>query len=356
MRERVASAHAAAVAESVPTLGMGCCPLVVGECVQGRMASGRHFLITSPIGLFSWAEFAFDPSLRRLTVEPADRTKSLAAVARYLAAEGLPGSGRLTILTPLDPGQGFGTSTADIAAALRAAAASIGRRISPEAIASIAIEIEPSDGSMFPGCVAFAHREGLLLETLGSLPPFEAAVACTGGTVDTVAFDERRRDFRYTERDTQALLRAWEMMRFANVNRDVSLMARATTISASINEQLLPKPLFREMLEFSEITGVDGLMAAHSGTAIALILDPLRPGFRERVVQTHDFLASLGLPVWFRISNEIVCQEVRPHSLAPTPPADGRVQGPVVKRTSPMPGMATMVTFGPAPAAHSGEQ
>jgi L-threonine kinase len=303
-----------AALDNLSRLGMGCCPLVLGECVQGRSGDGRHFLITSPIGLFSWAEFAQDRTLGRLLAEPADRTKSLRAVARYLVEQDLPLSGVLRITTPLAPGQGFGTSTADIAAALRAVAASWGRTIEPEEIARIAIGIEPSDGSMYPGCVAFAHREGLLLESLGSLPPFEALVACTGGIVDTLAFDERRRDFRYSAGDERELLRAWDMMRHANSHRDVPLMARATTISATINEQLLPKPFFSELLRFVELSGIDGLMAAHSGTALALVLDPARPGCQERFAEARAFLSSLGLPAWFHISNGAVCQGVWAHS------------------------------------------
>lgn len=313
MRNAVIRDRSTSDSGSPSTWGLGCCPLVLGECVQGRTGAGRHFLITSPIGLFSWAEFSRDLELGRLEVEPADRTKSLEAVARYLREQGLPVSGHLRIATPVGPGQGFGTSTADITASVRAAAASWGRSVTPEQVARIAIDIEPSDGSMYPGCVAFAHREGALLESLGALPPFEALVACTGGTVDTVAFDERRRDFRYSAADERELMRAWDMLRHANSHRDTSLMARATTLSATINEQLLPKPCFAELSRFVELSGVDGLMTAHSGTALALVLDPSRPGFQERLAQARSFLSSLGLPGWFQISNGAVCQGVATH-------------------------------------------
>src|SRR4029077_359383 len=168
--------------ENVETVGMGQCPLVLGECIQGQTSERRHFLITSPIGLFSWAEFIRscddDDSL---TVEPAFCWKARTAVAEYLAQQGLPQAGTLRIATPIGSGQGFGTSTADITASLRAAAAAWNREISSETIARIAIGIEPSDGSMYPGCVAFAHREGVLIEDLGSLPSFESLVICTGG-------------------------------------------------------------------------------------------------------------------------------------------------------------------------------
>jgi L-threonine kinase len=307
--------------DNLQAVGMGSCPLVLGECVQGRLAMGPHFLITSPIGLFSWAEFA--PSLNGgpLLVDPPERTKALRAVSRYLSEQDLPANGVLRVSTPIDPGQGFGTSTADIAASLRAAASAWRRVIGPGDIARIAVAIEPTDGSMYRGCVAFAHRDGVPLESLGQLPRFEALVACTGGVVDTVEFDRRRKDFRYPAHEEAELTAAWNMIRHANRLGDVALMARASTISAKVNEQLLRKPYFAEMVRFAECAGVDGIMAAHSGTALALILDPMRPGFHDRLREARAFLDDLELPASFQISN--YAQRLGPATSTPARPVGG---------------------------------
>jgi len=323
-------------------VGMGSCPLTLGECVQGRLPDGRFFLITSPIELFSRAEFAIDLTLGDV-VEASGRTKSLAAVTRYLSEEGLPTSGVLQVGTPVGCGQGFGTSTGDITASLRAAAAAWGRSITPERIARIAIDIEPTDGSMYPGCVAFAHREGVMLETLGRLPRFEAIVALPGGVVDTAVFDEYRRDFWYGPRDQEDLLTAWAMVKHANRTGDVGLMAEAATISTRINEQLLPKLLFREMAEFAELTGIDGLMAAHSGTALAFVLDPARPGYLDRLMAARSFVVSLDVPAWFQIGNDLVT-----HSLGGA--ADARTRRSPHQEFWPAESVVT-----PPSAAHAGE-
>ncbi len=296
--------------EKVRTFGMGHCPLVLGECVQGQTPERRHFLITSPIGLFSWAEFA--PHAKdHLQVEPAVCWKALAAVKTYLTQHNLPLRGHLRVSTPLGSGQGFGTSTADITASLRAAAAAWNRAISPETIAMVATGIEPSDGSMYSGCVAFAHREGVLLEHLGTIPRFEALVMCTGGIVDTLEFDKRRKDFRYSVKDEEQLMLAWRMVRQANQTGDAALLARAATISARINEQLLPKPHFEEACEFVEAGGADGIMVAHSGTAVALLFDPLsRERSRERITNAKNFVASVQPSAWFETSNGNVSQNI----------------------------------------------
>lgn len=297
--------------EQILAVGMGHCPLVLGECIQGQTAERRHFLITAPIGLFSWAEFVRAEDDDALIVEPASCWKARTAVAQYLASQDLPQTGTLRIVTPIGSGQGFGTSTADISAALRAAAASWKRAISPEAIAHFAIGIEPSDGSMYPGCVAFAHREGLLIEHLGSMPSFESLVICTGGVVDTLEFDGLRKTFSYSERDRAELMTAWSMIREANRTGNTLQLARATMISARVNEQLLPKPYFKELTQFVQWGGAEGIMVAHSGTALALVFDPALAGYEARIAQAQEFLISLQPPSWFQISNRAIRQKIR---------------------------------------------
>ncbi len=292
-----------------PCAGLGSCPLVLGECVQGR-ADAQPFLITSPIDAFSWAEFMPDLALQEVRVTPPSRTKARRAVSRYLAVAGHHPGGRLALTTPLPPGLGFGTSTADITAAIRAAAAAWGETVSPSAIAAIAIDIEPADGSMFPGSVAFDHCGGELLERLGPLPPFHAVVVCGQGEVDTVSYDLYRKDFRYQEDDERQLRLAWDMVRHAVRRQNLSLLGSAATISARINEQLLPKPYFAAMHEFMEAIGLEGLMAGHSGTLLAFLLDPHAPGFLEQLGETRSFVDELCPARRLEIGNRELCREL----------------------------------------------
>lgn len=284
------------------TSGLGHCPLVLGECVQGCLEDGRHFLITSPIGLFSWAEFTWHEGLERLEVFPPDRIKARRAVAGFLEASGLGPEGKLRVHTPLESTHGFGTSTADVVSAVRAAAAFWAVPTNPDAVASLAASIEPTDGSMYPGCVAFAQREGRLLESLGPLPRLEAVVAFVGESIDTVAFDKVRESFRYSREALRELRRAWEIVRAATRTGDVPSLARATTISARINQQFVPKPHFDEFLRLVERAEVDGLMAAHSGSVVALLMDPLSPDHARRLKNAERVVDELGVE-WFRLSS-----------------------------------------------------
>jgi L-threonine kinase len=288
---------------AAPGIGAGSCPLVLGECVQGRIGDGPHFLITSPVSLLSLAEFIADTSMGRVVVEPAHYVKSLAGVLQYLGEEALPLSGMLRVHSGARTSLGFGTSTADIAASLRAAAAAWRRRISPSRISRIASRIEPSDGSMYSGSVAYAHREGRLLERFGLLPRFRAvAVICDDG-VDTVEFDRHRVHFRYSDHDQKKLRMAWDMVREAERSGSVQLLAEAGTISAGINQELLPKSLFDEFQRDAGPLGAEGLFVAHSGSLLAFILDPSRPDHEARYERVLRYVTDLAFPGWMELAN-----------------------------------------------------
>jgi len=286
----------------VSLCGLGICPLVLGECVQGWLPDHGHFLITSPVDVFSRAKFVPDSCLDEVVVHPAARVKSRTAVSRYLANADLPGGGTLTVETPMEPGLGFGTSTADVTASIRAAANAWGQAVSPLTISQIALEIEPTDGSMYPGSVVYEYRRGVLIESLGFLPPFYALAVRVDDPVDTLAYDQYRKDYRYSEEDQEQLGRAWGLVRECVREQKLSLLGRAATLSARINEKLLPKPLFRELSDFVDGSESLGIIASHSGGVLGLVFDPARPGFADQVERAVRFVDRLNLP-WFEISS-----------------------------------------------------
>lgn len=290
---------------AIPALsgtGTGECPLVLGECVQGRLENGPDFLITLPIHLCSRAEFTIDPALEQVVVTPPDRLKARAAVSRYLAESGLPSGGRLHIETPVRPSLGFGTSTADITASLRAAAAAWERTLEPDEISRRAVAIEPSDGSMYPGSVAYALRLGQVLERFGPLPPLVALVVVTGDGVDTLAFDQQREHFRYSPEEHQQLETAWGLVRQACQQRSLALLGRATTLSARLHQRLLPNAWLQELERCAPEVGAAGVSVAHSGSLASMLLDPSAADFpqvRERARRELERIAPGG---WIEVS------------------------------------------------------
>lgn len=290
---------------SKPFIGHGRAHLVLGECVQGRLSDGLDFLITAPISLSSAAHFTVDRE-QTLTVRPTSCYKSLRAVRQWLDEQDLPCAGLLEVSTPLPARHGFGTSTADITASLRAAAMAWGRSVTPEEISRIAIGIEPTDGSMYPESVAYAHRAGRLLERLGPLPPFTALALCHGEGVETLEFEMWRvaeNGPNYSAQEIRLLGEAWQMVRKAIQTYDVSLLGQACLISAQINERILPKPFYQPMCELVRGGLGEGLITAHSGSAIALLLNPGRPDFEQQHRQACECLKSFSQNGWLELSS-----------------------------------------------------
>lgn len=290
--------------EAEVRFGFGCAPLVLGECVQGRLDDGLDFLITAPLALHSRARFQPGNADGRVEVRPATCTKSQHAVKQWLHERGLPERGRLELHTPLPASHGFGTSSADITASLRAVADAYGQTVTPEEISRIAISIEPTDGSMYADAVAYAHRQGRLLERLGTSPGFVALTICDKNGIDTLEFDRRRgAGFAYDAWEIRDLRRAWEMVREANRSGSLALLGQACLISARINERFLPKPHFAEMHQLVEEGLGEGLITAHSGTALALLLDPNRPDHQEQCEEAMLRLDRISDKNCLRLSN-----------------------------------------------------
>jgi len=293
----------------IPKVGFGRCPLVLGECIQGRFGDEPHFLVTTPIDLHSSAEFTPRPETSEVLSDPPACAKARRAVERWLEEEGLPPGGLLKIRRPQRPALGFGTSTADITAALRSAAAAYSRPLGPRRISEIAIAIEPSDGSMHPGCVAYAHRCGKLIESFGAMPGLRAFVLLSGEGVDTVTFDKARRDFIYSERDQSILRRAWGLVREAHRTGRIGPMAEAGVMSAKINQQLLFKPALEEALDLFTHVEASGLFIAHTGSLIAFVFDPHRSGFENRWEETTRFLSERLPGEWIVVDSSADADE-----------------------------------------------
>ena len=82
-------------------------------------------------------------------------------------------------------GKGMGSSTADLSAACYAVAVALNRRLTPEAVAEIALSIEPSDGTFSPGITLIDHVDGRIFERIGEPFPLGLLVLDFGGAVDT---------------------------------------------------------------------------------------------------------------------------------------------------------------------------
>ena len=141
-----------------------------GELVQG-VIDGRDFLVTCPIARYSRVSVEVIGSTLDV---PEDCSKLRDALQRTLDLLGAPldlGL-RVQVSSDLLRGKGLASSTADIAAGVAALGRLLDRELTPRELASVALQVEPTDGLMFPGAGLFRPSAGTWQESLGSPPPW----------------------------------------------------------------------------------------------------------------------------------------------------------------------------------------
>jgi uncharacterized protein involved in propanediol utilization len=272
-----------------------------GELLQGQIEDDQHrsrrFLISLPCpSLLSRVTVTATTSARCLTVEPSHKKKLREVVQLTLAHFGLPDvGGSIVVESNIEEGKGYGSSTADCTAGVRAAANAVGQVLNEAEVAKLVVTAEiASDNFMFSRAVLFAHREGVALEDLGpQLPKLDVLGIDTdvNGAVYTLDYPPATYDW-YQIQSFQTLIAG---ARRAIRDGDVALLGRVATASAVLNQRFLPKPLFAELRRLAECVHAAGIAVAHSGTVLSLLFDASDPRREARIEQSRKELESLRI-------------------------------------------------------------
>jgi L-threonine kinase len=278
-------------------VGVGTANGTFGELLQGALpgpgaADGEgRFLVTLPITRWSHASFELRAAGEGLTVRPAHKAKAAALAAALLAEFGQPAAGALVLRSSIPEGKGLASSSADLVATARAVCAVLRRSVSAHRLGSLLAAIEPTDGVMHPGIVAFDHRRGVHLRTLGHLPALQVVAVDQGGFVDTVAFNGQAPGFRPAERQRyQELL---DELSRAVATGDLSTVGAISTRSAALNQSRVPNRNFAALRALCRSVGGLGLVACHSGTMVGVLLDPRSAGYRGQLSQAVQLTEEL---------------------------------------------------------------
>ncbi|SMF28012.1 threonine kinase [Tistlia consotensis] len=260
-------------------VGVGTAIAHHGELLQGvfedEQGSLHRGLVTLPLPRLRARATFWPRSGGAVAVRPAGRSKAQRAAELTLAHLGYAGSGGdLTIESDIPLGHGYGSSTADLVASIRAVAAAAGLRLRHSTTCRLAVAAEGASDAIAYGCQAllFAQREGRILEPLGAeLPPLIVVSLVSGGEgpVDTVALTPARYDSAEIE-----LFRALRgLVRHALQRQDARLLGRVATVSARVSQRHFPKPRFERALRLAEEHAACGLQVAHSGSLMGVLID-----------------------------------------------------------------------------------
>ncbi len=227
-----------------------------GEILQGVL-DGEVFLVTLPAPILRSVATA-----RRAcewSIEPPTKLKALRA-AQLAAA----GPFALRIDSKIPAGRGYGSSTADCVAAVRALT-----NLAPAQIAGIVHQAEAaSDSTMFgKDPVVFLPRQGRLLKPLpGPWPHAHVTVIDLGGdAVDTLATPLPT----YSALEQSSFIDLLAKLEAAFANGDLKQIAQVSTASAQIHQAHRPHPGWPAAYAALTAAGALGVATAHSGTLLA---------------------------------------------------------------------------------------
>ncbi|MCI0845809.1 MAG: hypothetical protein J4N33_01705, partial [Chloroflexi bacterium] len=117
-------------------------PGVCGELAQG-MLEQHYFLVTCPIDFYARVSVELYENGAGIQ-SPDNCPKSLQALEATLDFLGRRCLGaRLTVSNPMPRSKGLGSSSADVAATIAATGLALGRELTPEQVAEIALTVEP---------------------------------------------------------------------------------------------------------------------------------------------------------------------------------------------------------------------
>ncbi|WP_337109238.1 hypothetical protein [Mesorhizobium salmacidum] len=273
------TAEAVAESRQQPGIHFGdgdalCCG-TFGELLQGQLpinshSRDSHFLVTMPIALFSRAHFMPIAGEQCVTVYPPHKVKAKRLAESLVSALDVSG-GTLLLQSELPEGKGLASSSADLVATARSIACCHKRRVRTSLIENLMAEIEPSDGVMYPGVVAYQQRLCRLFSFLGQMPPLAIVAIDEGGTVETIDYDQRRGEISANQRmQYRELL---DRARTAIPRGDTATIGKIATASALLHQERAPKRHLNAALKACQDIGALGVIVAHSGTMIGILLD-----------------------------------------------------------------------------------
>ncbi len=251
-----------------------------GELLQGVLPCQKSFMVTFPVNLFSYVTFIPDASTTKISTFPDHKIKSYTLAQNLLNTFNIQIGGTLIIESELVEGKGLASSSADLVATAYAVANSIKASISKELIAKLIYSIEPSDGVMYPGIIAFDYKKLKLIEKIGNLPELTIIAIDEGKKIDTLQYNSIQKFYsKSCQKKYEKLL---DQMTTAIQAQNLPLIGKISTESAIMNQNNNHKNFLQDLIDISNEIGALGISTAHSGTFLGIVLDPKAKNFRSQ--------------------------------------------------------------------------
>jgi uncharacterized protein involved in propanediol utilization len=284
-------------------IGAALAPSHHGEIIQGTFAVGKRYkdgLVTMPCKLYnSYARFY--PGIATFaTISPTWKTKARRAATLAIEAVGKKRGksigGHVEVFNEAPVGQGFGTSTSDVLATIRAVCDAFSEQLAVADIARLVVAAETaSDSVMFDeSAVLFAQREGEIIEDFGKPLP-QMLVVGLSVTPDPISVDTLAlKPITYSAREIGVLGDLRTALREAVFKQDVKLVGRVATMSAEINQKYRPLPNFARIAQLADEVAAAGVQVSHSGSIVGLLFEDSTDAL-ARMEHLRSLLNDIGI-------------------------------------------------------------
>ncbi len=271
---------------SLPTFGQPVStkvPATCGELAQGYLG-GKDFLINSPISLHAEVSLQLNRIGSICIFSHGNFSKMSSAVSETLRQLNNSHLGaEIQVNGSIPRGKGLASSTAEVAAAIISARTSLGYRSSPKRISEVVTKFDSTDGTYFPGISMLNQVTGEYYQAIGTPPPLAFIICDTGGQIESHEFD-RAKARRHASSHPNCLREAIKLIKDGVRLHEPRLIADGATISAKINQGILYKQQFTDLLKLAKDAGALGVNCAHTGTILGVMYDP-RHDIQDKLIQ-----------------------------------------------------------------------
>lgn len=271
-----------------------------GELAQGYL-NGHDFLINSPINYF--AEVAVEiKKTRDITLSCDSYRKVKGIVNAFKSKLNLHEMGlHINIQSNIPRGKGMASSTAELTAAILACCNAMNVTLTDEEIVSLLLEIDgSSDGVFLPGITQCNHLNGDVHTYFGIPPALGFIIVDTGGEVSTKGFDRKRaREIAMQHQNT--LHNAVRLIGEGFEKQNAALIAQGATLSAQVNQHVLYKEPFQDLLHGTKEAGALGVNCAHTGTVLGVMFDPLTTNTSKLMQRVESLVPNMPILGVYRL-------------------------------------------------------
>ena len=192
---------------------------------------------------------------------------------------------KIAVESDIPVGKGMASSTADIAGIFFGLSKYYKIEISPELMAKLCVEIEPTDSIIFKEISLFDHINGDLVENYDWNLNFKVLGLEPETKIDTVEFRKYKgKQLKSKNQNSRAL----EKFKKAYVEKSYYKLGEATLESAMENQDILEKPYMDQILKIIEKNHCYGLNVAHSGTVVGIMYDDFKVDFEKLIYNLKE--------------------------------------------------------------------